>query len=318
MINTHFISIDWGTSNIRVRYIEIATLLIIEETTSSNGIKTIHDAWMRRGGDRELYYATFLKSQINQFNSNIIAGTMIVISGMASSSIGLRELPYTNLPVEINGNTIYSETITHSHFPYPIHLISGVKSEDDVIRGEEIELLGLIDKNDTQGSTIFITPGTHSKHILVERNFITNFHTYMTGELFNILSNHSILKNAIHKSEFNHKNNASFSKGVLTSAEGNTMLNSLFKTRTNILFEKQTKEENYYYLSGLLIGEELSTLKHATYDTLKLCAGGNLFELYLEAIKTLNLFSKTKIISKETVDKAAVKGQWKTIKHLYV
>lgn len=318
MSNTHFISIDWGTTNLRIRYINSTTLYIVEEITSTKGIKTIYNEWKLQGGEREIYYLNFLKSQINLFKTQINPSTPIVISGMASSSIGLRELPYANLPFDISGKTVVNEHITHSSFPYPITLISGVKSEDDVIRGEETELIGIAEQNDIHNDIIFITPGTHSKHIILKQGYITNFHTYMTGELFNIIAENSILKGAIKKSDFNPTTRKSFNKGVLAAESGTSILNTLFKTRTNILFKTQTEEENFYYLSGLLIGEELTTLKRTEFSMLKLCAGGNLFELYLEALKALDLFSKTEIVSKEIVDKAAIKGQWKIIQHLNI
>lgn len=315
MIHTHFISVDWGTSNIRIRYVKCNSLSIIEEVSSNQGIKTIYDAWQQQGGTRERHYLNFLKSQIAQFSSDISPETLVIISGMASSSIGLRELPYASLPFETNGKSLYSESIAAPYFPYPVQLISGVQSDDDVIRGEETELIGLIEESTDDLTTIYITPGTHSKHVIIQKNSITQFHTYMTGELFQILTEHSILKDTLTKGSFSETAKAAFKQGVLEAHRETSVLNSLFKSRTNILFQKYNKEENYFFLSGTLIGEELANLTKTSYDSIQLCAGGPLFELYLEAIKTLELFSKTTIVPKDLVDTAAMKGHWKIIQN---
>jgi 2-dehydro-3-deoxygalactonokinase len=86
-------------------------------------------------------------------------------------------------------------------------------------------------------------------------------------------------------------------------------LNSLFKVRTNDILGKKTAEENYYFLSGLLIGSEMATLQVALPERIVLCAGSELHELYERAIRVLGLSDKTKILDKEVIEKAVIKGQ---------
>ena len=267
------------------------------------------------GGEKETYFLNFLKEQLALFIANISSDLVIVISGMASSSIGLRELRYAGLPFKTDGKSLFIEKIKSDIIPNTIQLISGVKSNSDVIRGEEVEIIGLVNEEDENKSIVFITPGTHSKHVLFEKGVITNFFTYMTGEVFSVISEHTILNASIEKTDFDETVLIAFEQGVQKAMEGKSILNSLFKVRTNTLFKEKTNIENYYYLSGLLIGEELQSLRDLDCDYIKLCAGGKLFELYHKAIEILGLESKTKIIESKIVDLSVVKGQWNIIKN---
>ena len=131
------------------------------------------------------------------------------------------------------------------------------------------------------------------------------------GSTFKLASMAALLE----KTNFDATVLASFEQGVLKAIQGGSLLNTLFKVRTNTLFKEKTNIENYYYLSGLLIGEELQTLATIECDYIKLCAGGKLFELYHKAISILGLASKTKIIEAAVVDTAVVYGQWNIIKN---
>ncbi|MCW2119008.1 2-dehydro-3-deoxygalactonokinase [Flavobacterium sp. 7A] len=310
-----FVSVDWGTTNLRLRLVMVPGLSIVEEVVSPKGIKTIYNEWLEVGGDKEAYFLNFLKQQLALFTTTIGCDVTIVISGMASSSIGMRELPYAGLPFKTDGKSLYIEKIKSDIIPNSIQLISGVKSDSDVIRGEEVEIIGLVNKEDENQSIVFITPGTHSKHVLCEKGVITNFFTYMTGEVFSVISEYTILKASIEKTEFDETVLNAFEEGVQKAMEGKSLLNTLFKVRTNNLFKEKTNIENYYYLSGLMIGEELQTLRHLDCDYIKLCAGGKLFELYHKAITIIGLESKTKIINSSVVDLSVVKGQWNIIKN---
>lgn len=315
MSTKSFISVDWGTTNLRLRLVSVPSLTIVEEVVSPKGIKTVYNEWLASGEEKESYFLNFLKIQINNFKTDLNSEMQVVISGMASSSIGLRELPYSNLPFKTNGKSLHIETIQSPDFPYTIKLISGVKSDSDVIRGEEVEIIGLVTEKDKKKTVVFITPGTHSKHVVCEKGVVTNFYTYMTGEIFSVISEHTILKASLEKSDFDASMLASFEEGVLKSIEGKSLLNTFFKVRTNTLFKEKTNLENYYYLSGLLIGSELKTLEEIECDYIKLCAGGKLFELYHRAISILGLVSKTKVIQADVVETSVVKGQWNIIKN---
>jgi 2-dehydro-3-deoxygalactonokinase len=304
-----FLSVDWGTSNFRLRLVEKSSVRVIKESTSSVGIKNLYLNWQKEGGDREFIFLNFLKKQIHKLDCVIPEDTEIVLSGMASSNIGIRELPYAALPFNINGDGLYVELIKHSSFPYTLYLISGVCSDSDIIRGEETQMMGLAGKDNFYRKSIFILPGTHSKHIVCENGKITAFNTFITGELFQAICNYTILKVSIEKPPPDTKDWKFFDEGVIRSQEGFSLLNDLFKIRATDILGKRSPGENYYYLSGLLIGEELAALKLIAFDHIELCAGNNLYEFYERAIRVLNLYEKTTILDSDTVEASVIKGQ---------
>jgi 2-dehydro-3-deoxygalactonokinase len=230
---------------------------------------------------------------------------------MASSSIGIRELRYASLPFDITGKGLNVEKIQHPSFPYSLHLISGVRSDNDVMRGEETQMLGLADEDNRNGKTVFILPGTHSKHVICENDRITDFSTFMTGELFQVISQHSILKNSVARPSAGYLDLKDFDAGVLMSESAPSILNSLFKVRTNDILGKKSAEENYYFLSGLLIGTEMITLRSMSFDQVLLCAGNDLYQYYERAMRVLGLARKMKILDQQVIEHAVIRGQMK-------
>ncbi|MFY0652892.1 MAG: 2-dehydro-3-deoxygalactonokinase [Cyclobacteriaceae bacterium] len=312
MENKQFISVDWGTSNLRVRLIEADGLCIQKELSFAEGVKTMYQQWQTTGEDREVFFLGFLKEKIDQLVV-IEDTTPVVISGMASASIGLRELPYARLPFDSNGSTLHVEDIHSTVLSNPIVLISGVRSDDDVIRGEEVQLVGLMDDNGSGENSVFILPGTHSKHLICEKGRVIDFKTFMTGEMFQIIAQHSILQASVKTATRGSEELSAFEEGVLKAKEDSSILNELFKIRAFDLFGTRSKAENFHYLSGLLIGEEMSTLLNIKLDKIKLCAGGGLFDLYKRAAEVLGLARNTEIVDKETVDSSVICGQWKIL-----
>jgi 2-dehydro-3-deoxygalactonokinase len=233
--------------------------------------------------------------------------TPIVISGMASSSIGLKELEYGAIPLKIQPQNLYIEQILASSIPNPILLISGLRSDNDVMRGEEVQFLGLHSLIKSQKVFVFIFPGTHSKHIFCDHILMTDFKTYMTGELFEVISKNTILSNSIAPGEFSDNTKIAFEKGVRKAKASDAITTALFSIRTNTLFNKQTKTENFYFLSGLLIGEELKNIGGQV--EIILCADHPLHQLYEAAILILGLKYNTNLINKKTLLNSIIIGQ---------
>jgi 2-dehydro-3-deoxygalactonokinase len=174
---------------------------------------------------------------------------------MASANIGLRELPYKELPIRADGSDLYCTWFAASvAFPHRLLLVSGVRSARDVMRGEETQLAGC---PPVEGVHRFVFPGTHSKHILVDGQLAVDFQTYMTGEFFALLSRHSLLAKSVTENASAHPE--AFARGVAEGAESG-LLHSAFRVRTHQLFGVLNPHQNYHYLSGLLIGSELGSI----------------------------------------------------------
>jgi 2-dehydro-3-deoxygalactonokinase len=184
------------------------------------------------------------------------------------------------------------------------------------MRGEEAQLIGLIKLNEIlinkSRNLVFVLPGTHSKHIFVKNGFITDFQTYMTGELFNLVKKHSVLKDSVLSELTSQMNDQSeidaFLRGIEVSGSS-SVLHNLFTVRTNELFDKFSKNENLFFLSGLLIGTEVRELKKKEFDHLFLCSGKNLFEYYKLAFNTIFQKENITFIEPEMIDKATIAGQ---------
>ncbi|WP_036820419.1 2-dehydro-3-deoxygalactonokinase, partial [Photobacterium sanctipauli] len=128
----------------------------------------------------------------------------------------------------------------------------------DVMRGEEVQLFGLA-KLTGDSDMVAVMPGTHSKHAEFANGELTAFASYMTGELFSVVSNHTILGRGLPEPSASGDDRA-FLKGV---QEGQTdqLTNTLFMARTHRLFNHISESDVLDYLSGVLIGNELKALQ---------------------------------------------------------
>lgn len=304
-----FISCDWGTSSFRLRLIEPETQRVLAEVISQQGIASTYAIWKNSSSDRFLFYQSILSDAIKTLSAQCgynLREVTVIISGMASASIGMKELEYKTLPVKTGGIDLSIDAIDpSSNFKHRMILISGVKSANDVMRGEETIIAGC-DIPNTDDEQLFILPGTHSKHIIVKNGMIIDFKTFMTGDFFDLLSTKSILATSVEKENLPAEITTSyFEKGVKEGAFNN-LLNRIFHIRTNQLFNKLQPGENYHFLSGLLIGTELKDLLNTHYSSVTLVSDKKFLLPYLQALHALKI---DKNIHYKDADKALVKGQ---------
>ncbi|HLU90688.1 MAG TPA: 2-dehydro-3-deoxygalactonokinase [Cyclobacteriaceae bacterium] len=312
-----FLSCDWGTSSFRLRLVEAETLKVLEERKSEQGIAATHRLWQQTHSQdpkkKLKFYLDRVREHITALGKSYsgLKGIPLMFSGMASSSIGMMNLPYGTVPFHTDGRDIHTAFFRElEDWDNPLLLISGIQTDRDVMRGEETELVGLVsemEEDDQDG--IYVFPGTHSKHIKVESRKVTGFRTYMTGEFFELLSKKSILASSVEENtEFQlPKNREIFEQAVRQGAESN-LLHASFGVRTNELFGKADKKENLHYLSGLLIGAELKELGQLKSAKIFLCCSSNLKSRYEAAFSSLGIHA-LKIFPAAWVDRAVVRGQ---------
>ncbi len=288
------LSCDWGTSNFRLRLINTDTREALGEFQSASGINHTYQQWKDAGAKaatRQDFYIAQLQlgiTAIEEEHNISLQNVPIVISGMASSTIGMLELPYKEVPFAIDGSDLFTDTISANEaFPHETLIISGARTNSDVLRGEETQLAGCQQVGATH-EQLFIFPGTHSKHIVIHNGNAVMFRTYMTGEVFNLLFQKSILAVSLEEGRnLSAGNNLHFfNKGVTESSHGN-LLNHLFHIRTNQLFQQCSNEENYYYLTGLLIGHELKDLQQQPYPFIQIVSNTVLAQYYRAALDIL-------------------------------
>jgi 2-dehydro-3-deoxygalactonokinase len=246
-----FVAVDWGTTSLRA-YAVAADGRVLASTAGAHGIQS-------RQGDFEATLAQVLET---------LPGTgtaPVLMAGMIGSQQGWVEAPYVETPCSADALAQRLTDVPTSLarrvkiVPGVAHLARGVP---DVMRGEETQLLGLVQHDGPQsGSQVVCMPGTHTKWVHLRDGVIVAFSTYMTGEMFKLLSEQSILARLMaHRdaADDDADDAAGFDAGLDRALhEDGHLLHQLFAVRTEGLFERRPAAALKGYLSGLLIGHEV-------------------------------------------------------------
>lgn len=302
-----FISIDWGTTNLRMYLVALPSMEVIKSSKDLQGIKSLHLKAKNEQQDVSVFLKSYLTMQLQKAFGSLSETVPIIISGMASSKLGLFDLPYAKLPQDLSHPKIqFKQSQLKKH---PLYVISGLSTEDDILRGEETQLIGLHNLLSINDSSTIIIPGTHSKHMFCKEGVLTQFKTYMTGELFELLTKHSILEYAVSLPENREPLWDAYIEGVC-AAEHESLLHNIFTVRVKQVLENFDGVSNYYYLSGLLIGAEILTLKKQAQQHIYVFATGALSQCYELAIKTLLPHNTVKVVSLGNQERAFILGQY--------
>ncbi|ADV47761.1 2-keto-3-deoxy-galactonokinase [Cellulophaga algicola DSM 14237] len=307
----YFISCDWGTSNFRLRVVENSSLKILAEHKTDQGIKSLYEKYLTQTvKDQTTYFAEYLASEISNL-PKIHRKHIVVAAGMASANIGLYEMDYADFPLNGNGDNLKWK---HLKLPNNLELllISGAKTNSEMMRGEEIQAVGLNDQLTPYQKGVLILPGTHSKHLTYRNSQYLDLKNFMTGELFEVLSQKSILSNSILKENTIINENV-FIEGVKLGLKG-LLSERLFSVRARHILDHKPKEDNYYFLSGLLIGDEIKYLAN-TVDTIFLVAPDPVFSLYKIALEQIIIKEKLILLDGHYLEKALLIGQQKILKN---
>jgi 2-dehydro-3-deoxygalactonokinase len=285
-----FVSCDWGTSNFRLRLVEQG---VAGEVRTDEGTAKL----AAQGGDRAAAFRATLARGLERLKAP--ESCPVVVSGMASSSIGWKELPYATLPFSLDGRSAVWEQIGDR-----VYLISGLRSATDVLRGEETETLGLVATlgREMPFEAVIVLPGTHSKHLDVNPGGIATFRTFLTGELFDVLARQSVLRHSTEpEAPFDR---AAFLEGVEES-QRRPLTSALFRVRTRQVLDRKSAPSNTSFLSGLLIGAELLSLRGTAVPVI-VAAGERLRASYAAAGEALGFGESLRCVDSELL---SVKGQ---------
>jgi 2-dehydro-3-deoxygalactonokinase len=330
-----------------VRLVDPADFRVIAEEHSGMGIREAHVRWKKRaiksGSERVIdsgservavrgteeaervdYYLAIVGELIGRIagrSAHSLQGIPVIMSGMASSSAGVLELPYRSIPFHLHTDIPVARFLeTGNAFSHSVLLISGLRKADDVMRGEETQLIGCWQMM-KEADGLYIFPGTHSKHIHVRDHSIIDFTTYMTGEFFDLLSEKSLLSGSVQGGKVGGsaadevgwtvaRGWTHFQQGVRDAAGAN-LLHAAFQVRVNDLFGLLSRRENFYYLSGLLIGAELQGLAKNDADRIYLCCGQGLKDHYEKALEVMDVCKRVHIFPGDWIDTAVVRGHFR-------
>lgn len=266
-----FVAVDWGTSSIR-SWLMAADGTVVAENRGSEGM--LH--CIGSG------FAPVLRDQLAALGAP--DGAPVLICGMAGARQGWAEAPYLHTPTSLealHGGAIRVDT------PGDVRILPGIAhkhaDQPDVMRGEETQLLGVTEPGFTG---LVCIPGTHSKWVRIERGHVAAFSTYMTGELFSVISQHSILAHAVDTAP-PPADGPPFRDGLATARAAPARLTaSLFALRAAQLLGFQGRAEGAARLSGVLIGTEVADAAHryGPSRSMRLIAAGTLGRLYETAL----------------------------------
>jgi 2-dehydro-3-deoxygalactonokinase len=271
-----FVAIDWGTSTFRA--------WLIEHDQISDRIETDQGVKNFATGEHRNYLSDVLSQWSGKFN-------FIISIGMIGSSIGMYETKFSAIPIDLTG--AFNSLQKVKDFNPDLYIVPGVAKPGDVMRGEESQSLASKLVNG-----IVVLPGTHSKWVQIEKSRIVDFRTYLTGELFEIIRNHSTLSKATQTSA---KLNTSKEFFAGLDAEVGDLTHDLFTIRADWL-QGRSQEASREFLSGLLIGSEIKSARNwfSTHEVV-LIASDSLADTYAKALShfgiTSGVQSQTTLIS---------------------
>ncbi len=251
MAGAALIAIDWGTTSARAYRLE-ADGGVAGQRSAPLGIQQVRD------GD-------FTKALAGLLGDWADDPAPRIACGMIGSRQGWLEAPYCACPAALH-------TLATALARVPggaLAIVPGVTCVDaagvpDVMRGEETQILGVIASAPSgigEGQLI-VLPGTHSKWAIVADGRIETFATFLTGELFSVLRDHSILGRMMPPggdagATLGEAYDRGLKRGLAAGAADAGLLHDLFGTRTLALFGDLAPAAAADYLSGLLIGSEL-------------------------------------------------------------
>lgn len=298
MPQARLLALDWGTSSLRACLLG-ETGSVVEQRSQPWGILHLPD-----GG-----FAAALEGIAGDWLA-ASPELPVIASGMVGSAQGWHEVPYVDCPAD--AASLAAQLLRFEALPgVVLHIVPGVRRDGarpDVMRGEETQVVGVLARQASPAQhTLLVLPGTHCKWVQVEDGRIADFHTYMTGELFALLREHSILGRPARQAGGGQVSEAAFERGVAalrrSGPAGASAL--LFSARTLVLCGALQAEHSLEYLSGLLIGEELRCALPAAGDASPMLVGdAALCARYRQALKQFDRPAQT------AGEGAAAAGLW--------
>lgn len=278
------IGLDWGTSSLRAFLIG-SDGTVLAERNGSDGIMAVGPDTDDLRGD----FSRIAHAAIGDWIATY-GPLPILACGMIGSTQGVAEAGYLDLPTDLSsvGRYLTSVELTIGE----LHIVPGLQKTSteatapDVIRGEETQLLGLLDAEQADATTV-ILPGTHTKWMKCQDQCVTDFSTSMTGEMFGLLSTSSILSRLAEPADDFHPD--AFDWGLSVGGDDPAALtSSIFSARTWALDGRLPAEKINDYLSGMLIGAEVAAQLTTTADSAApfiICGTADLTMRYSRALR---------------------------------
>jgi 2-dehydro-3-deoxygalactonokinase len=232
-----FIAVDWGTTNRRAYRIGAGDACE-DEFEDAKGILSVPE-----GG---------FPAAVSEIRERL-GDKPLLLAGMIGSNRGWVEAPYISCPASLD------DLVKNVARPGDREVIvPGVCYADDdradVMRGEEVQLLGAVASGKIDPDALVCHPGTHNKWVVIRGGKIESFRTVMTGELFDVLKQHSILGDLMNGEVAPGE---PFRRGVRDGFWKAALPAQLFSVRAGVILDRIDKREASAFISGLLIGADV-------------------------------------------------------------
>ena len=240
-----WVAVDWGTSNMRA-WAMSSDGQVLGEVRSDKGMGTLqpHE----------------FEPVLNEVLQNWIGSRTlpVVACGMVGSRQGWVEAPYATVPCPPVGTSGVTAPTTDPRLN--VRIIPGLCQTPpaDVMRGEEVQIAGFLAGN-AEFDGVICLPGTHTKWVHISAGEIVSFQTFMTGELFSLLSTKSILRHSVAADSWD---SVAFLEGIEDAmSRPQSVASQLFGLRAGSLIADLSPATARSRLSGLLIGIELAAAR---------------------------------------------------------
>ncbi|MFB6415154.1 MULTISPECIES: 2-dehydro-3-deoxygalactonokinase [Bradyrhizobium] len=279
MTEPAYVAVDWGTSSFRLWLVDRAGQVLAERRSDEGML-----AAAKTG------FPAVLQAHLAAVEAP--DHLPVLVCGMAGAKTGWVEAGYVDTPAPLP--TVLKQAVRVPGEARDIRILPGIAQRDagapDVMRGEETQLLGALGF-EAAGEALVCMPGTHSKWVRVKGGIVERFSTFMTGELFSVVSRETILSFAVAGAD-EAEDVASFKAAVKAAyAAPAFTANLLFGARSRQLLFGGTPAAARETLSGTLIGVELAAGLSGTVPQagVKLIASGRLAMLYRHAFDALSV-----------------------------
>lgn len=275
-----FVAADWGTTRLRLWLMDDSGTPLAERRS---------DEGMATAGTKG--FAATLEDNLAAMGAP--ADLPVVACGMVGARQGWVEAPYVAVPAPLEN--IFGAALSAPGASRDVRIVPGVSQPEparpEVMRGEETQIAGAL-ASMRPGRHVICLPGTHSKWAEVDDGRILAFRTAMTGELFALLAEKSILRHSLGEPpEAFEPDDAFFAAGLRAAlAEPHGLISSLFSIRAGGLLLGQGKRAAAARLSGMLIGHEIAAMRALARDAgMVLIASGRMGALYAAALSLAGL-----------------------------
>lgn len=275
MDDSPWVAIDWGTTHLR------AWLMSGHQATA--------EAHSARGMGKLAPEA--FEQVLIDLVSPWLEGrnrTLVLACGMIGARQGWIEAPYVATPAP-PGHPNAAVTVPVRDDRIDVRILPGLcqRQPADVMRGEETQIAGLLLEQPAFAGVVCL-PGTHSKWVRVKGGRVESFQTYMTGEMFELLSRHSVLRHSVAESGWD---DAAFSAGFRrTVGDPAALAVALFAIRAQDLLQSSSPVAARASLSGMLVGAEFAGSGiAAAVGPVALIGGEPLTRIYLDAFNLIGV-----------------------------